>query len=85
VTFDHVGKGLAFRHAGKLQGFEIAGVDGKWAWADATIDDDAVILRSDVVPEPRMVQYAFNRKFSYANLFNNDGLPALMFSTATRE
>jgi len=83
VEFDHVGRGLAFKHGDVLQGFEIAGADGKWAWADAKIDGDSVVLSSPDVPEPRQLQYAFNRKNSFANLFNKDGLPALMFTTAS--
>ncbi|MCX6997356.1 MAG: hypothetical protein NTV49_09775 [Kiritimatiellaeota bacterium] len=83
ITFDHVGKGLAIRLGAKLQGFEIAGADGKWDWAEANIDGNTVVLRSGAVPAPTQVRYAFNPRPSYANLFNKDGLPALMFTTET--
>jgi sialate O-acetylesterase len=82
VSFDHIGKGLAFKHADTVRGFEIAGSDGKWAWADAKIDGETIVLSSKDVPKPTMVQFAFNRKNSFANLYNKDGLPALMFTTA---
>jgi len=81
VTFDNVGKGLAFRHGKNLQGFEIAGDDLKWEWADAKIVGPGVIVSSPGVKEPRHVRYAFYKTFNWANLFNKDGLPALMFTT----
>jgi sialate O-acetylesterase len=85
VAFDHIGKGLALRHAGSIQGFEVAGEDGKWAWADAKIDGDAILVSSKEVAKPAGVRYAFARRHNYANLFNKDGLPALMFTTVKWE
>ena len=79
VTFDHVGKGLAFRHGDKLQGFALAGADGKFQWADAVIDGDSVILSNPSVPKPVAVRYAFASNHRWANLFNKDGLPAVPF------
>ena len=81
ITFDNLGKGLAFRHADTVRGFQVSGKDGKWAWADAVIDGDTIILSSKEVPQPTEAQYATTRDFSHANLFNKDGLPALMFTT----
>lgn len=82
IAYDHIGKGLAFRHGEKLQGFEIAGDDLKWEWADAVIKGDTVIVSSNRIAQPRHVRYAFNQTFPWANLFNKDGLPALMFTTS---
>jgi sialate O-acetylesterase len=81
VAFDHVGKGLAFRHGDKLQGFALAGADGVFHWADAVIDGDAVVVSSAAVPKPTAVRYAFASRHPWANLFNTDGLPALPFRT----
>ena len=81
VAFDHLGQGLAFRHAEELKGFEISGEDGKWQWAKAEIDGDSVLLSHPDVSKPKDVQYAFNRDPSYANLYNKDGLPALPFTS----
>lgn len=81
IAFDHVGQGLAFKHGDKLQGFAIAGADGKYVWADATIDGDAVVVNSASVPQPKSVRYAWSGKHTWANLFNKDGLPALPFQT----
>jgi sialate O-acetylesterase len=80
ISYDHVGTGLAWKHGKKLQGFEISGVDGKWQWADAKIDGDTVVLSSGQVKKPVKARYAFRfGKINFANLFNKDGLPALMF------
>ena len=80
ISFDHVGKGLAFRHADSLEGFEIG--DGKkWAWAKAVIEGDTVVVSSPDIPNPKHVQYAFFRSPEYANFFNKDGLPAQPFTT----
>lgn len=81
ISFDNVGKGLAFRHADSVRGFKVSGKDEKWAWADAVIDGDTIVVSSTEVPMPTEVNYAANKDFSYANLFNKDGLPALMFTT----
>lgn len=82
VTYDHVGQGLARKHGDALHGFDIAGADGQWARAIAKIDGNTVVVQSDTVASPVHVQYAMDKKPSYANLFNKDGLPALMFTTA---
>ncbi|MBT4223990.1 MAG: hypothetical protein HOD72_05935 [Opitutae bacterium] len=85
VSFHHVGKGLAFRHAKALQGFEIAGADGKWHWAEAVIDGESVVLGHPNVSKPVNVQYAFSNNPSYANFYNKDGLPGLTFTTVKWE
>lgn len=84
ISFEHTGEGLAFRHGNKLQGFEIAGDDLKWQWADAEIRGDKVIVSSGGVVRPQHVRYAFNQTFPWANLFNKDGMPALTFTPASR-
>jgi sialate O-acetylesterase len=84
VSFTHVGKGLTFKKATpieKIQGFAIAGDDGKFVWADATIDGDTVVLSSATVKKPVAVRYAWAAQHQWANLFNKDGLPALPFRT----
>jgi sialate O-acetylesterase len=81
VTFTHVGQGLAAAQSDKLQGFEVAGDDKKFYWADATIEGDSVVLQSKQVSKPVAVRYAWNGSFPWANLFNKDGLPAQTFRT----
>ena len=81
VSFDHSGQGLAFRHAKELKGFEIAGEDGKWQWAKAEIDGNAVLLSHPDVTKPKNARYAFNRDPSFSNLYSKDGLPGLPFTS----
>jgi sialate O-acetylesterase len=84
VSFEHVGQGLASKHGDKLQGFAVAGEDGKFVWADATIDGNAVVLSNPAVKAPKSVSYAASAKHNWANLFNKDGLPAIPFTTASK-
>ena len=81
VNFTHVGSGLAFKNGEQLQGFALAGDDKVFRWADATIDGDAVVLSAEKVANPVAVRYAWGANHPWANLFNKDGLPALMFRT----
>jgi len=83
VRFSHVGQGLAARHSDRLQGFMIAGEDKVFHWADAVIDGDSVVVRSNRVAKPASIRYAWSESFPWANLFNKDGLPALTFRTDT--
>ena len=80
IHFTHVGRGLAFRHGDKLQGFAVAGADQVFHWAEATIDGDTVVLTCAAVPQPVAVRYAWVSLRTWANLFNQDGLPALPFN-----
>ncbi len=81
IRFTHVGKGLAFKGGTKLQGFMIAGKDRKFRWADAVIDGPTVVVSAADVPDPAAVRYAWADKCPWANLFNQDGLPAQAFRT----
>ncbi|MDP6546539.1 MAG: sialate O-acetylesterase [Phycisphaerae bacterium] len=81
ISYTHVGKGLAFKGGDKLTGFQIAGADGKFEWADAKIDGKTVVLSCDKVTKPTSARYACANNRPWANLFNKDGLPALAFQT----
>ena len=85
VRFKHVGKGLVVRHSDKLQGFEIAGKDHPWHWAEARIEGDTVVVSSDKVPHPVHVRYKSHNSCSWANLFNKDRWPAFAFNTRWME
>ncbi|MDB5296256.1 MAG: Sialate O-acetylesterase, partial [Phycisphaerales bacterium] len=78
VTFDTGGDGLAA--AGGIRGFAVAGPDGLYRYAAAEIDGDSVVLRSDRVPSPRTVRYAW-AGVPDATLTNRSGLPAAPFRT----
>jgi sialate O-acetylesterase len=81
VSFTHVGNGLTFKHGDRLQGFAVAGADGRFQWAEASIAGDTVLLSCPRVPRPVAVRYAWAPTHPWANLFNLDGLPALPFTT----
>lgn len=66
----------------KLQGFEIAGSDGKFVWADAVIEGtDSVVVSSPVVQKPTQVRYAWATNPEGCHLYNLTGLPASPFRT----
>lgn len=81
IQFEEVGQGLVAAHSETLQGFAIAGDDGVWHWATASIDGDSVILTSDQVSKPVRASYALAQQIPWANLFNKDGKHALAFIT----
>jgi len=82
LKFTSVGDGLAARGGGELRGFEIAGEDRKFWRGSAKIDGDTILVRSDVVPHPVAVRYAWEM-FPDCNLINVHGLPASPFRTDT--
>lgn len=63
-----------------LEGFAICGADGVWQWADAVIAGDTVVVWNPQVPEPVAVRYAWADNPT-ANLFGENGLPAVPFRT----
>lgn len=66
--------------SGVLSGFQIAGPDRVWHWADARIEGDTVVVSSADVPQPVAVRYAWSAN-PVCNLFNAEGLPAWPFRT----
>jgi hypothetical protein len=64
----------------KLEGFAACGEDRKWVWADARIGGDTVVVRSENVPHPVGVRYAWQNNPT-CNLFSAAGLPASPFLT----
>jgi sialate O-acetylesterase len=82
LKFTHLGGGLVAR-GGPLKQFSICGVDKKWAWGDAVIDGDTVVVSSADVPTPVAVRYAWANEPEGCNLYNKAGLPASTFRTDT--
>jgi len=62
----------------KVLGFELAGPDGRFQPADATIDGTSVLVHSAAISHPVAVRYAW-ASFTDANLYNNANLPASTF------
>ncbi|MEP1448964.1 MAG: sialate O-acetylesterase [Paraglaciecola sp.] len=77
LSFTDIGQGL--RSKGRtLHGFEVAGKDGRYVNAQATIEGDRVRLHSPTVSSPISARYAWADN-SLANLYNINGFPAVPF------
>lgn len=81
LHFTHTDGGLVAK-GGPLGEFSVAGEDGRWAWAEARIDGDTVIVSSPAVAHPLVVRYAWQSN-PLATLFNGAGFPAAPFRTDT--
>lgn len=79
LYFDHADDGLVTKGK-QLEGFEIAGPDGKFVPAVALIDRTTVVLSSPAVPMPAQARYGWSDD-PICNLFNTAGLPASPFRT----
>ena len=81
VTFDTHAGAVAARGGGELHGFMLAGGDGTFHYADATItNDNTVTVKCADLPSPTFVRYAW-AAVPTANLVNAAGLPAGPFRT----
>jgi sialate O-acetylesterase len=80
VNFNHAEGGLRSSDGESLKAFAIAGVDGKFEWAEAVIDGGTVVVRCNRVREPVAVRYAWANN-PPANLCGSSGLPASPFRT----
>ncbi len=84
ILFSQTGTGLMVKKNNKygyIQGFEIAGADRKFYYARATRVGHRVVVEADEVPEPVAVRYAWADDAGEANLYNNEGFPAVPFRT----
>jgi sialate O-acetylesterase len=80
---------LSFKSAGSglftnchLDGFQIAGADGHFVWANAVVlSKNRVRVWNDDVHSPTAVRYAWDDNPAGANLKNKEGLPASPFTT----
>jgi sialate O-acetylesterase len=79
ISFKHAEGGLVAKD-GVLKGFAIAGEDGKFVWAEATIEGQTVVVKNAQVPQPKAVRYAWD-DYPVCNLYNAAGLPASPFRT----
>jgi sialate O-acetylesterase len=79
ISFDHVGGGLVVK-GDELKGFVIAGADKKFAWANAKVVGNDVVVQADGVADPVAVRYGWADN-PPCNLYNQEGLPAVPFRT----
>ena len=80
VKFDTAGDGLATATRSGVRGFAVAGADGVYHFADAKIEGESVVVRSDGVFRPETVRYAW-AAMPRGTLVNKSGLPAAPFRT----
>jgi sialate O-acetylesterase len=80
VWFEHA-DGLTTRLGAAVEGFEIAGADGKYVQADARIEGSTVLVAKASVPSPRLVRYGW-ADYPRVSLYNAAGLPASPFRSA---
>ncbi len=78
IWFEH-GEGLKTQ-GGPLSDFEVAGEDGAFHAAAATIEGETVLLTSTEVAEPVMARYGWSNS-PHCHLYNGVGLPASPFTT----
>ena len=94
IKFDSAGSGLmtgvkagmADTNATEdaLKHFQICGADRQWKWAQAEITGkDTVTVSHSEIAAPTVVRYAWAANAAAANLYNNEGLPASIFTTET--
>jgi sialate O-acetylesterase len=79
LTFKHVGGGLVAKD-GELRGFTIAGADGNFQEAKATIAGETIVVSADSVDKPVQVRYGWTNTPDI-NLWNKADLPASPFQT----
>jgi len=80
INFRHTDNGLKTKNNTRLSGFEIAGLDHKFYWANAEIVGDKVVVSSTKVIFPIAVRYGWADNPD-CNLYNGVGLPASPFRT----
>ncbi|QJD98448.1 sialate O-acetylesterase [Mucilaginibacter robiniae] len=80
LDFSSAGSGLVSHNGKPLSDFEIAGADGKFMPAEATIQDNSVIVSNATITKPVAVRFAWN-EIAQPNFYNKEGLPAVPFRT----
>ncbi len=65
---------------GEVTSVELAGADGKFVPATATVDGETIVASSPQVPNPVAIRYGWASN-PQCNLFNSDGLPASPFTS----
>ena len=80
VTFRNAGAALKTTDGQPPRAFAIAGEDGRYHEAQATISGGSVLLRAEAVPKPCTVRYAWAQAPG-VNLTSAAGLPAAPFRT----
>ncbi len=84
LSFEYIGERLINRNKyGYIRGFQVAGKDQKFYWAQARLMDNKVKVKSDEVKKPVAVRYGWADDPGPLDLYNSQGLPLLPFRTDT--
>lgn len=82
LSFDHAQSGFKVNDKyGYIKGFEIAGANKQFRFAQAQVSGDKIIVWCDDVSAPVAVRYAWADDMPEANLYNKEGFPAVPFRT----
>jgi len=80
INFTHADEGLIVKDQyGYVKGFELAGADHKFYYAQAVIIGNKVKVWCPAVPDPVAVRYGWTNAPLDANLFSSKGLPVSPF------
>jgi sialate O-acetylesterase len=86
LTFDNIGSGLSTTaKSAYVKGFEIAGADNVFYFAQALIKDNKIILSSEKVTKPIVANFGWMGDATECNLYNKEGFPAVPFRTVERK
>jgi sialate O-acetylesterase len=81
IEFSNLGSGLLVKDKyGCARGFEIAGADGKFRWAQAGQDGQTIGVFSDEIASPVAVRYDWSNTPD-GNVDKREGFPAVPFRT----
>ena len=82
VEYENAGEGLVSKDKyGYIRGFQMAGEDQKFYWAQAKIDGSSVVVNCPQVRNPVAIRYAWENNPGKVDLYNRNGLPAVPFRT----
>jgi sialate O-acetylesterase len=82
LSFNFVGNGLVVKDKyGYAKGFEIAGEDKIFYYAQASVQGDKIIVQHPKVQKPVAVRFAWSDSPNDVNIFNSEGLPLCPFRT----
>jgi hypothetical protein len=81
IRFEHIGGGLVAKNSvnDSIHWFSIAGSNGTLYPAEAILEGDSVIVRSNQVTEPVIIRYAWEYNPENINFYNVEELPAVPF------
>lgn len=80
LQFNYQGSGLVSHDGKPLTDFTIAGQDGKFVPAEATIKGNTVVVSASSVSNPTASRFAWSES-AQPNFYNKNGLPAVPFRT----